>query len=124
MKKFVFVFLVVSLLTAAAASLLLLDDANTCQNYGHVYRNIFGDVYLCQEGKWILQKLDSGVLVQDGVTYLRADPIPGTVPETFRFSHWAGELYLDKELGAMARVACYFTANGLGCDIRYKILDA
>jgi len=93
-----------------------------CQEYGRAFRNELGDVYLCADGTWTLALPDSGILVDDdGRAYIRADEIPGAVPETYRFSHWAGDPYYDQELKQMATKACYSTADGLGCDIRYTI---
>ncbi|MGB6882290.1 MAG: hypothetical protein WBD86_03295, partial [Microgenomates group bacterium] len=91
-----------------------------CQEYGRAFRNNFGDVYLCEDGTWALQVADSGILIDDdGRAYERMDEIPGTLPETYDFSHWAGDAYYDEEFQSMARKACYYTAGGLGCDIRY-----
>ncbi len=91
-----------------------------CYEYGRAFKNDLGDVYLCKDGSWILQLPDSGIVIDDdGKAYERIDEIPGAVPETYNFSHWAGDAYFDEELQSDARVACYSTADGLGCDIRY-----
>ncbi len=96
-----------------------------CYEYGRAFRNDFGDVYLCKDGSWALQLPDSGFLIDDnGKVYERIDEIPGAVPETYNFSHWADDAYFDEELQSDARVACYFTADGLGCDIRYLLASS
>ena len=93
-----------------------------CYEYGRAFRNDFGDVYLCKDGSWVLQLPDSGIVIDDsGDAYERVDEIPGEVPETYNFSHWAGDAYFDEELQSDARVACYSTADGLGCDILYLL---
>jgi len=93
-----------------------------CYEYGRAFRNDLGDVYLCKDGSWVLQLPDSGIVIDDdGKAYERVDEIPGAVPETYNFSHWAGDAYFDEELQSDARVACYSTAGGLGCDIRYLL---
>ncbi|NIT04404.1 hypothetical protein GTO10_05900 [Candidatus Saccharibacteria bacterium] len=73
--------------------------------------------FVCLDAIPVLQCRSSGVLIDEGVLYARADPIPG---HGFRFSHWAGGTYFDQELDSIARIACYSTIDGgLGCDIRY-----
>jgi len=87
-----------------------------CYEYGRAFRNDLGDVYLCKDGSWVLQLPDSGIVIDDdGKAYERVDEIPGAVPETYNFSHWAGDAYFDEELQSDAR------AGGLGCDIRYLL---
>jgi hypothetical protein len=96
-----------------------------CQEYGRAFRNNLGDVYMCEDGSWTLQIPDSGILIDnDGRAYERVDDIPGAVPETYRFSHWTGDSYLDEKLQADVRTACYSTADGLGCEIRYLLVKA
>ncbi len=78
---------------------------------------LLGSAFVCLDNIWILQCRSSGVLFDERIRYVRIDPLPDVL---FRFDHWAGDVYFDEDLGFTARVACYSTADGLGCDIRYR----
>lgn len=103
-------------------------DACDVNNTGRTFEQ--GDeVFMCEDGSWVRQEVDSGILVfadQEGIeqVYERLDEIPGGRGSdfTYNFSHWASEAVWDEELGAWVRTACYATSEGLGCDVRYKLV--
>lgn len=106
----------------AAIAAGISGEAGGCDgrnDIGRVYRDESGDVYMCNpEGEWVKQDPDSGILVDEGKVYKRMGEIPGNYDETYRFSHWAGEITVDEE-GNYRRTACYSAADGLGCDMKY-----
>lgn len=103
------------------------DNFSNLTKTGRVYRDSEGKLYMFVNGRWEQQEPDKGILVEtdeegNSEYYLRLDEIPGAASETFSFGHWTGEAVWDEELETWVRTACYLTADGLGCNVRYRVV--